>query len=70
MKFYLDENMSPKIAEIVRTLGTEVNMAGTADEEQLDFAAHQKRCLVIFNRNDFIELSRMYLDAGRAHLGL
>jgi hypothetical protein len=76
MKFYLDENMSPKIAEIARRLGVDavsahdVNMTGTADEEQLDFAARQGRCLVTFNRDDFIELSRMYLDAGRGHSGV
>jgi hypothetical protein len=76
MKFYLDENMSPKIAEILRSLGVEaasaheVDMAGADDEEQLDFAARQGMCLVTFNRNDFIELSRLYLDAGRAHSGV
>ena len=76
MKFYLDENMSPKIAEIIRSLGAEavsaheVTMAGAADEEQLDFAARQGMCLVTFNRNDFIELSRLYLDSGRAHSGI
>jgi len=76
MKFYLDENMSPKIAEIMRSLGVEavsaheVAMAGVADEEQLDFAARQGMRLVTFNRNDFIELSRLYLDSGRAHSGV
>jgi hypothetical protein len=76
MKFYLDENMSPKVAEIMRNLGTdaisahEVDMAGASDEEQLDLAARQGRCLVTFNRNDFIELSRLYLDSGRAHSGV
>ncbi len=71
MKFYLDENMSPKIAQIARRLGIDavsahdVNMTGTADEAQLDFAARQERCLVTFNRDDFIELSRMYFDASR-----
>jgi hypothetical protein len=76
MKFYLDENMSPKIAEIARKLGVDavsdhgVSMTGTADEEQLDFAARQGRCLVTFSRDDFIELSRMYLDAGRRHSGV
>ena len=76
MKFYLDENMSPKIADIMRKFGIdavsahEVDMAGAADEEQLDLAARQGRCLVTFNRNDFIELSRLYLDAGRAHPGV
>ena len=76
MKFYLDENMSPKIAEIIKSLGAEavsaheVAMVGVADEEQLDFAARQGMCLVTFNRNDFIELSRLYLDSGRAHSGV
>lgn len=76
MKFYLDENMSPKIAQIARRLGIDavsahdVSMTGTTDAEQLDFAARQERCLVTFNRDDFIELSRMYLDAGRAHFGV
>jgi hypothetical protein len=76
MKFYLDENMSPKMADIARRLGIDavsahdVNMTGTTDEEQLDFAARQGRRLVTFNRDDFIELSRMYLDAGRAHSGV
>ena len=76
MKFYLDENMSPKIAEILRSLGVEAasaheaDMAGADDEEQLDFAARQGMCLVTFNRNDFIELSRLYLDSGRAHSGV
>lgn len=76
MKFYLDEDVSPKIGETVRKLGADavsahdMNMAAAADEEQLDLAARQGRCLVTFNRNDFIELSRMYLDAGRAHSGV
>jgi len=76
MKFYLDENMSPKIAEIMRSLGAEavsaheVAMVGVADEEQLDFAARRGMCLVTVNRNDFIELSRLYLDSGRAHSGV
>jgi len=76
MKFYLDENISPKTAEIMRGLGMdavsahEVNMGGADDEEQLDFAARHGMCLVTLNRNDFIELSRLYLDSGRAHSGV
>ena len=33
-------------------------------------AENEGRCLVTFNRNDFIELSRLYLDAGRPHSGV
>lgn len=76
MKFYLDEDLSPRIAEMLRRLGIDavsahnVNMAGASDGEQLDRAVQQGRCLVTFNRNDFIELSKMYLDTGRAHCGV
>lgn len=76
MKFYLDEAISPKIAEILRKLGCdatsahEMRMTGIADDEQLDFAAREGRCLVTFNRNDFIQLSRMYLDSNRSHCGV
>jgi hypothetical protein len=76
VKLYLDEDLSPKIAEMSRRLGIDVvsahdvNVAGASDGEQLDRAAQQGRGLVTFNRNDFIELSKMYLDAGRAHCGV
>jgi predicted nuclease of predicted toxin-antitoxin system len=76
MKFYLDEDLSPTNAEIMRRLGTdaitahEVGMSGAADEEQLDLAAAQGRCLVTRNRNDFILISLMYLDSCRPHCGV
>jgi hypothetical protein len=76
MKFYLDEDLSPRIAEALRKLGSdvisahEVQMMGASDEEQLDFAAREERCLVTFNRNDFIMLTRLYLDSNRPHRGV
>jgi predicted nuclease of predicted toxin-antitoxin system len=76
MKFYLDEDLSPTIAEIMRRLGTDaitahdVGMTGTADEEQLDLAAAQGRCHVTRNRNDFILISRMCLDSSQPHCGV
>jgi predicted nuclease of predicted toxin-antitoxin system len=76
MKFYLDEDLSPKIAESLRKLGSdvisahEVQMIGASDDEQLDFAATERRCLVTFNRNDFILLTHLYLDSNRPHCGV
>jgi predicted nuclease of predicted toxin-antitoxin system len=76
MRFYLDEDISPRIAEMLRKIGTdgasahEVQMMGVSDGEQLDFAAAEGRCLVTFNRNDFIMLTRLYLDTNRPHCGV
>ena len=76
MKFYLDEDLSPRIAEVLRGLGAdgvsahEVQMTGVSDEEQLDYAAAKGRCLVTFNRNDFILLTRLYMDSNRLHHGI
>jgi hypothetical protein len=76
MKFYLDEDLSSRIAEILRKLGVdgvsvhEVEMTGFADEEQLDYAGREGRCLVTFNRNDFIMLTRHYMDSNRPHRGV
>jgi predicted nuclease of predicted toxin-antitoxin system len=76
MRFYLDEDISPRIAETLRKIGTdgtsahEAQMIGVSDAEQLDFAAAEGRCLVTYNRNDFIMLTRLYLDTSRPHSGV
>ncbi len=55
MKFYLEEDLSPKIAQILRRSRIDVLSAhetGTleaGDLEQLEFAAQEKRCLVTRN---------------------
>ena len=76
MKFYLDEDLSPKIAEIVRKSridalsAHEAGMCESSDQSQLDFAATEKTCLVTRNRDDFIRLTVRFFNDQRPHCGV
>jgi hypothetical protein len=76
MKYYLDEDLSPDIAVAGRALGLDVVSAhecgsrGVPDEEQLARAAAEERCVVTFNRNDFLRVTRQAYDLLRPHRGI
>jgi predicted nuclease of predicted toxin-antitoxin system len=76
MKYYLDEDLNPAIAAAGRALGVDVVSAhecgarALLDAEQLSRAATDGRCVVTFNRDDFIAATRQAYDKGRPHCGV
>jgi hypothetical protein len=76
MKFYLDEDISPKVAEILRKRGIdavsahEIGMAGASDEEQFAEAVSRNAAMVTRNRNDFIALTIRAFENLSSHHGV
>jgi hypothetical protein len=76
MRFLLDEDVNPAVAEICRGLGLdvvsvhEIQRRGYTDEPQLRYAAAENRLVVTRNRDDFIKLTVDFYQAGHAHAGV
>jgi predicted nuclease of predicted toxin-antitoxin system len=76
IRLYLDEDFHPDLAEAIRQRGfdcqntAEAGMSGRTDEEQLQHATAQGRCILSFNVRDFMILARQWAQAGRPHAGI
>jgi predicted nuclease of predicted toxin-antitoxin system len=77
VKFYLDEDISPRVAEISRgrcqldvVSSHDVGTREWDDAAQLRFAAEDGRCLVTRNRDDFIAETLAAYEAQSPHAGV
>ena len=76
MRFLLDEDLNPAVAEIARGLGLdvlsvhEIDRRGLGDEDQLRFSASQQRVFLTRNRDDFLRLTVTFFQTGEPHAGL
>lgn len=76
MRFYLDEDLSPRIAVALHRRGIdatsahEVSGVHRSDREQLAFAAGEGRCLVTGNVRHFVQIGRQAINEGRPHAGI
>ena len=76
MKYYLDEDISPKVSHILKKHQVDVvsthavNMTQTSDRAQLEYAASAGRAVVTRNRNDFIRLTVQFFNDLRPHFGV
>ncbi|MBI1924111.1 DUF5615 family PIN-like protein [Candidatus Poribacteria bacterium] len=75
-KLYFDHDMNLTVVPDLRADGYDVKTTPEAknerasDEKQLDYATHEGRVLVTYNRKDFRRLHRHYLSSGKEHAGI
>ena len=75
-RLYLDEDVSPELARVLRSEGHDVVSShetgglGLTDEQQLARATDEDRALLSFNYRHFIRIGREWYDAERRHAGI
>jgi len=73
---YLDEDVNPKLADILGERGydvwttVEADNLGQTDEVQLAFSTQHQRALLTHNIGDFVKLAQHYADRGLSHAGI
>jgi predicted nuclease of predicted toxin-antitoxin system len=73
---YTDEDITDRLAELLRKRGYEAASAASAgtkglqDEEQLAFATARGYTILTYNKKDFAILARLWFDTGREHAGI
>ena len=76
MKLYLDEDLSPRVAALLRQRGLdavsvhEAGHGGGLDLEQVRVATRESRCLVTRNVADFVEIVRDLVNRQESHAGI
>lgn len=77
MRLLLDEMLSAVIAEQLRARGQDVvavseraDLRGMPDRELFALVQEDRRAVVTYNRDDFLELDRQYRQAGQEHAGV
>nr|MBI3614143.1 DUF5615 family PIN-like protein [Nitrospirota bacterium] len=76
MNFYLDEDIKPLLADMLRTRGIDCLAAREAanlsksDLEQLTFATQTNRTIITCNIVDYLRLAVTWAAEGRAHAGI
>ena len=76
MKLYLDEDMSPRIAELLRRRGLDATSARDtgqthqSDRIQLEHATREGRAIVTANVTDFVQLAHEAVATNTPHGGI